>query len=252
MHTETISGLLSQKPTSPIPEPGQVKSFSWQQKTGKSGKPYIKVKNDDEEHGGAKCRILTVEQTDFVDSHGNISFNIEIEPLSGGEKCNSGNSGDETSPPVPPTQFSEVRNAMQADAAREHLRPTQAPETLAEKQAREARAFAEAKIYSAKARVLFEICWRHAGLIFPDTEGIADDAQRDLRMRLAQFLAIETKSKINVHNLPVNWPKGMENKNRKMGKPKPVELEDADPYGQHGEVDGPPNDVPNEKGEYPF
>ncbi len=232
--TETINGLLSQKPTSPVPEPGQAKTFSWQQKTGKSGKPYIKVKNDDEEHGGVKCRILTVEQTDFVDSHGNISFNIEIEPLSGTDPAPirdeaGGAPGGGSVPPaqnkpqgadvfLEPGTFQQVRNAMQA------------PETLAEKQAREARAFAEAKIYSAKARVLFEICWKHAALIFPD-EGNMTDPSADLRMRLAQFLAIETKGKINVHNLPVRWPQGLEE------KPKPL-AEDLE--------------VPNEKGEYPF
>src|SRR5678816_1901168 len=77
---ETINGLLSQKPTSPPPVPGQVKTYTWTNKTSKTGKPWIKIKNDDAEHGGRPCKIISAEHTDFVDAHGNISFNMEIEP----------------------------------------------------------------------------------------------------------------------------------------------------------------------------
>ncbi len=82
--TETINGLLTTKPTSPKPTEGEIKSFTWQQRTSqKTGKPWIKIKIESEEYGGKPCKIISARQTDFVDAHGNLSFALEIEPVNG-------------------------------------------------------------------------------------------------------------------------------------------------------------------------
>jgi len=76
--TETINGLLTQKPGRD-PQQGEIKLFTIEHRKGKSGKPYIKVKNATAEQGGQPYRILSAEKTDFVDQHGNISFSVEVE-----------------------------------------------------------------------------------------------------------------------------------------------------------------------------
>lgn len=78
---QIISGLLIQKASSRPPEPGEERWFSWETKQGKSGKPYIKIKNDTEEYGGKLCSIIDAEKTDFVDKHGNVSYNVGFEPV---------------------------------------------------------------------------------------------------------------------------------------------------------------------------
>lgn len=75
-----INGLLIQKAASPPPEAGEERWFSWEQRQGKSGKPYIKIKNESKEYGGKLCTVIDAEKTDFVDSHGNVSFNVGFEP----------------------------------------------------------------------------------------------------------------------------------------------------------------------------
>jgi hypothetical protein len=77
----TYNGLLKQRPTSPAPRVGEQRYFSWQERTGKSGKPYTHVKNEQAEYGGQLCEIISAEQTDFKDAHGNVSFNVEFSPL---------------------------------------------------------------------------------------------------------------------------------------------------------------------------
>ncbi len=78
MTTETINGLHSCKPGND-PQVGQIKTFVVQQLTGKSGKPYLKIKSKSVEDGGTPHRILGAQKTDFVDQHGNVSYNLEIE-----------------------------------------------------------------------------------------------------------------------------------------------------------------------------
>ncbi len=77
----TINGLHSCKPGND-PQIGQVKLFVIENRKGKSGKPYIKIRSANAENGGTPHRILNAEKTDFVDQHGNISFNLEIEASS--------------------------------------------------------------------------------------------------------------------------------------------------------------------------
>ncbi len=77
----TINGLHSCKPGND-PVVGQVKLFVIEHRKGKSGKPYIKIRSANAENGGTPHRILGAEKTDFVDQHGNISFNLEVEASS--------------------------------------------------------------------------------------------------------------------------------------------------------------------------
>ncbi len=81
MTTETINGLHSCKPGND-PVVGQIKLFVIENRKGKSGKPYIKIRSANAENGGTPHRILGAEKTDFVDQHGNISFNLEVEASS--------------------------------------------------------------------------------------------------------------------------------------------------------------------------
>lgn len=74
-----INGLLTQKPDSPAPVAGNTQRFSWEQRTGKSGKPWIKIKNEGKDYGSA-CEIVEAEKTDFQDQHGNVSFNVSFIP----------------------------------------------------------------------------------------------------------------------------------------------------------------------------
>ncbi|HZZ98530.1 MAG TPA: hypothetical protein VFG51_01225 [Candidatus Saccharimonadia bacterium] len=89
MTQEIIQGLHSCKPGNE-PVIGETKTFTVEQKIGKSGKAYLKIKSASGEHGGTPYRILEAAPTGFTDSHGNISFNLGIEPttLSGGDATN--------------------------------------------------------------------------------------------------------------------------------------------------------------------
>ncbi len=93
--TETLNGLLTQKPGRD-PQQGEIKLFTIEHRKGKSGKPYIKIKNSTAEMGGQPYRVLSAEKTDFVDQHGNISFSVEVEATT-----------------AQPTAFSQARATMQ-------------------------------------------------------------------------------------------------------------------------------------------
>jgi len=74
-----MTGLHSCKPGNE-PVVGQVKTFIAEQRVGKSGKAYTKIKGASVENGGQPYKIVSVDPTGFTDSYGNISFNLEIEP----------------------------------------------------------------------------------------------------------------------------------------------------------------------------
>jgi hypothetical protein len=76
--TETISGLLTQKPGRD-PEVGTIKCYTVEKRTSATGKDWLKVKNATPDKGGLNYRILKAEPTGFEDSHGNVSFNVELE-----------------------------------------------------------------------------------------------------------------------------------------------------------------------------
>src|SRR5437868_13875516 len=79
MMTETLNGLHSCKPGND-PIAGQVKTFTIDHRTSKTGKPWLKIKSAPPDQGGQPYRIVSAEKTDFVDNHGNVSYNVEIEP----------------------------------------------------------------------------------------------------------------------------------------------------------------------------
>jgi hypothetical protein len=77
----TFNGLLSLKPTSQKPRAGEQRYLSWENRTSKKGKDWIKVKSATAEYGGKLCEIINAEQTDFVDTRGNLYFNVEFSPI---------------------------------------------------------------------------------------------------------------------------------------------------------------------------
>lgn len=80
--TTTINGLLSVKPGNE-PVQGETRTFMIEQRPAKGDKKaWIKVKHAGPDFGGEPYRILSASPTGFVDNHGNISFNVEIEASS--------------------------------------------------------------------------------------------------------------------------------------------------------------------------
>ena len=76
-----IQGLITQKPGRD-PQVGEVKCFTVEQRTSVSGKAWTKLKNSIPDKGGSMYKILSVKPTGFEDQHGNISFNLSVEPTS--------------------------------------------------------------------------------------------------------------------------------------------------------------------------
>ncbi len=106
--TETINGLHSCKPGND-PVVGQIKSFVVQHMTSKKGKPYLKIKSANAENGGSPHRIISAEKTDFMDQHGNISFNLEIEATGAEPDWTDTPHGEESS------AFQQTKAAMRAE-----------------------------------------------------------------------------------------------------------------------------------------
>ncbi len=121
MSTQTISGLHTCKKGNE-PKAGDVKTFVIEHKTGKSGKPYIKIKSAGADYGGTPHRIVSASQTDFVDAHGNLSFNLEVEAAG-----DSAESGPRQAPQSPP------QRQNQPQASRPQPEPENALRALMEK-----------------------------------------------------------------------------------------------------------------------
>ena len=85
-----IQGLLTQKPTSPVPEVGQTRRFSWEERKSKNGTDWIKIKSEGEGYG-QPYEIKSVQKTNHTDSHGNVSYNVTIEPKVNGATNGNGN-----------------------------------------------------------------------------------------------------------------------------------------------------------------
>ncbi len=116
--TETINGLHSCKPGND-PVVGQVKSFVVQHMTSKKGKPYLKIKSVNAENGGTPYKIVSAEKTDFMDQHGNISFNLEIEAQAESEPdWTDAQRGAQNAPQSPPARLSGEDGVT---ATRKHL-----------------------------------------------------------------------------------------------------------------------------------
>ena len=117
MHTETISGLHSCKAENE-PQAGQIKTFVVEQRTGKSGKAYLKIKSAGAEFGGTPYRIVSAEPTGYTDKYANISFNLEIEPVNGAPSVPEGNEASATpSKPNPSSDgIMEAKKHLMASA----------------------------------------------------------------------------------------------------------------------------------------
>ncbi len=75
-----MNGLHSCKPEN-TPTVGQVKSFVViQMPATREKKAWTKIKSAGAEQGGTPFKITAVKPTGFTDSHGNVSFNLDIEP----------------------------------------------------------------------------------------------------------------------------------------------------------------------------
>ena len=80
----TLNGLHSCKPGNE-PVIGQIKTFTIEHRPARNGKKaWIKIKSSGEKFGGTPYRIVSTEPTGYTDDYGNISFNLEIEPVNGG------------------------------------------------------------------------------------------------------------------------------------------------------------------------
>ncbi len=115
--TETINGLHSCKPGND-PVVGQVKLFVVQHMTSKKGKPYLKIKSANAENGGTPHRIISAEKTDFMDQHGNISFNLEIESEQSEPEWTDAQKGAQSAPQLPLARLSGEDGVT---ATRKHL-----------------------------------------------------------------------------------------------------------------------------------
>ncbi len=165
MHTETISGLLSVKPGNE-PQQGETRTFAIEHRTSKNGKPWIKIKNAGPDYGGQPYRILQAEKTDFVDQHGNLSFNVEIEA---------------------------TQQASHRERSSTPQRPVNAPQApLASSNGK------SIEEYAAYATRLFGASWIEAGkwieTAFPkhDAEEMSVRDFYDFKLRVAMHNAIET------------------------------------------------------------
>jgi hypothetical protein len=141
----TIKGLLAQKPTSPVPHVGELHRYSLRERVGKiSGKPWTKVKAEGDGYGQL-YEVVSVEKTDFVDAHGNVSFNIElVEQKQGGqpiEKTTSAVNAHQTAPATQPVgadfplgSFWNVykKNLIEAEALHSSLLPAKIIEGMSE------------------------------------------------------------------------------------------------------------------------
>lgn len=157
MTTETINGLHSCKPGNE-PIVGETKTFVVEHRPARNGKkPWIKIRSAGADYGGEPYRILSAEPTGFTDTHGNISFNIEIEPAT---------AAPEASPRAPQSPPAHQNGS-------------------------------EIVKYAAYSRKVFEQAWDEAGnwiklLPKKDAEDLSVSDYYDLRMRVAQHIAIET------------------------------------------------------------
>lgn len=77
-----MNGLLTQKKTTPVPRVGEIKRFVLEERVGKSGKAWTKIKNAKDGEGAA-YEVMSVTATGWESDIGNVSFNLEIEPFTG-------------------------------------------------------------------------------------------------------------------------------------------------------------------------
>ena len=81
MDTEIIEGLHVCKPGN-APSINQIKTFLVTEETSqRTGNQWTKIRSAAPDKGGRHYRIVGVRPTGTTDSHGNISFNLELEEV---------------------------------------------------------------------------------------------------------------------------------------------------------------------------
>jgi hypothetical protein len=76
-----LSGWLVAKN---VPQLGQVDYFTYESKTSKAGKPYLRFKRNGPEYNGKPFKIVGVQQNhEYSDQYQNLSFNITVEAQDG-------------------------------------------------------------------------------------------------------------------------------------------------------------------------
>ncbi len=167
--TETINGLLSVKPGNE-PQEGETRTFAIEHRTSKNGKAWIKIKNAGPDFGGTPYRILAAEKTDFVDQHGNLSFNVEIEAAV---------QSMEREPKI------IGQHGVQAPQS-----PVTRPNGVT------------LQDHANRAGDVFDAAWARAGksmetlMPLKDAQDMKLEMYYDIKMRLAQFIAIQTDRKM--------------------------------------------------------
>lgn len=108
-----IRGLLTQRADKPAPRVGQKLPLLWQERVGRSGKPWIKV-NNARLDTGQMCEIMSVASTDFQDDRGNVSFNVEFAPVevrvASGPRSVAGSSPAASHPTIVPVTHDDPRH----------------------------------------------------------------------------------------------------------------------------------------------
>ncbi len=178
----TINGLLTVKPAN-APTVGQIKTFTWRERTGKSGKPYLKVKSETPEYGGQPCKILQAEQTGFTDPHGNVSWNVELEPQGMEQRDAPRKLHDAPDYPRNAPQSPQIDPEM-----RFGVKAASLPQSVQD--------------HANRAGDVFDAAWARAGksmetlMPLKDAQDMKLEMYYDIKMRLAQFIAIQTDRKM--------------------------------------------------------
>jgi hypothetical protein len=105
-----ISGLLTQKKTSPPPKVGEVKRFTVEARPKKSGVGTWNKLINAKDSQGAFYEVFAVEATDYEDDYGNVSYSLGVELIP-----------TATSPVPTPTQGPAPVFRTGQDSVRQHL-----------------------------------------------------------------------------------------------------------------------------------
>ncbi len=188
----TINGLHSCKPGHE-PEVGQVKTFTVIHNPPKGEKKaWTKIKSAGPDYGGQPYRIVSAEPTGFTDSYGNISFNLEIESTdtdSGGLRDSSGAKN----------VTGAKRDTSTYDAEEQQASAYEKVKTAMIGDPRQASGDEIRAQHARNSRAVFHAAWLEAGeemkTLMPDKDAneLSHAEWYDLKLRIAQFIAIQTQ-----------------------------------------------------------
>ena len=177
--TETINGLHVCRPENE-PTEGETKRFVVLNMPAKDGKKaWLKIRGPSREQPGSTYRVVTVTPTGWEpDSYGNISFNLEIEPTN----------------EVSGTNWDRRDKGLHGGVEEPQERPAQAPQAPPARQNGQ-----DVANHAKTAREVFDAAWYEAGTVMKglmpthDVEAMTIKDWYDLKMRVAQFIAIQTQ-----------------------------------------------------------